>query len=66
MIVIFRNKSKEDMLRVELPVYPDGKFHVRSRITGESLGTITGEQVRRGIEVRVPAKHQVEVLEIRK
>jgi hypothetical protein len=49
-----------------LPAYPDGKFRVRSVITGEALPSITGEEMRRGITVRVPSNHQVEVLEIRK
>jgi len=66
MLVIFRNESQDDKLRVELPAYPDGKFRVRSTITGESLAMITGEQMRRGMEFRVPAGHKVDVLEIRK
>jgi alpha-galactosidase len=66
ILVIFRNESKNDTLRVELPAYPEGKFRVRSTLTGESLASITGEQMRRGVEFRVPAGHKVEVLEIRK
>ena len=66
MLVIFRNESKEDTLRVELPAYPDGEFSIRSTITGESHAMITGERMRRGIDVRVPAGHKVEVLEVRK
>ena len=66
ILIIFRNESNDDTLRVELPAFPDGSFSVRSQITGESRGTITGEQMRRGLEFRVPANHKVEVLEIRK
>ena len=66
ILVIFRNESNDDQLRVELPAYPDGRFRLRSVITGEPLPYITGEQMRKGIEVRVPEGHTVEVVEIRK
>ena len=65
-LVIFRNKSKEDGLKVGVPVFPDGTFHARSKITGAPWGSFTGAQMRRGIEFQVPSGHKVEVLEILK
>jgi hypothetical protein len=35
-------------------------------MTGESLGTFSGQQMRQGIQFQIPAKRKVEVLEIRK
>jgi alpha-galactosidase len=66
LIVIFRNESKEDKLKVEMPVFPDGTFHIRSKITGVPLGTFSGAQMRQGIQFQVPGGHKVEVLEVRK
>ena len=64
LLVIFRNESKTDAFTVTAPVYPDGRFQMRSRITGEARGSFTGAGMRRGIEIKVPAGHQVEVLQI--
>ena len=66
MVALFKNESHLDNVEVKLPVYPDGTFHVRSAMTGQALGTRTGEQFRRGIQIHLPAEHQVEVLEIRR
>jgi hypothetical protein len=51
---------------VKLPAYPDGNFHVRSAMNGPDLGEFTGEQFRRGIEVPLPPKYKIEILEIGK
>ncbi len=66
VIVVFRNDSPEGKLKVEIPTFPDGAYCVRSEMTGKSLGNFSGEQIRRGLEVQVPAGHKVEVLEISK
>jgi alpha-galactosidase len=66
MIALFKNESHLDRVAVRLPVYPDGTFHIRSAMTGKSLGARTGEQFRQGIEIHLPAEHQVDILEIRK
>jgi alpha-galactosidase len=65
MIALFRNESHLDQVEVILPVFPDGSFHLRSAMTGRVLGTHTGEQLRRGIQIHLPPDHKVEVLEIR-
>ena len=66
MIVLFKNESHLDRVVVKLPVFPDGTFRVRSAMTGQVLGTRTGENFRQGIEIHLPPEHQVEILEIRK
>jgi alpha-galactosidase len=66
MIVLFKNESQLDEVGVELPVFPDGTFHLRSVITGQTLGGRTGEQFRRGIRLHLPPGHKVEIVEIRK
>jgi alpha-galactosidase len=66
MVALFKNESHLDNVEVKLPVYPDGTFHVRSAMTGQALGARTGEQFRQGIQIHLPAEHQVEVLEIRR
>jgi len=51
---------------VNVPTFPQGSFRVTSRMTGSSLGTFSGEQLRQGILIQFAAGHKVEVLEIRK
>jgi len=66
LMVIFRNESSQDNLKVNVPTFPDGAFQVSSKMTGKSLGTFSGQQMRQGIQIQIPAKGKVEVLEIRK
>ena len=66
MIVVFRNEASQDKLKVKVPTFPDGAFHVISKMTAVSLGTFSGQQIRQGIEIAIPADHKVEILEIRK
>jgi alpha-galactosidase len=66
LVVLFRNESGVQAVTVKLPAYPDGNFHVRSAMNGEDLGEFKGEQFRRGIEVPLPPKYKVEILEINK
>ncbi len=65
IIALFKNESRLDEVKVALPVFPDGMFHLRSSITGRVLGDHTGEQLRQGIQVHLPPDYKVEVLEIR-
>jgi alpha-galactosidase len=65
MIGLFKNESHLEEVEVALPVFPDGTFHLRSAMTGQALGTRTGEQFRHGIKIHLPPEHRVEILEIR-
>jgi alpha-galactosidase len=65
VIVLFKNDSGVSMVEVKLPVFPSGKFTVRSVITGKSLGKLSGEKMRRGIAIPLPASSKVEILEVR-
>ena len=66
LIAIFKNESGVKSAEVKLPVFPQGQFRVRSVITGQVVGSYSGEQIRRGIAVQLPPKFKAEVLEIRK
>ena len=66
LIVVFRNEASQDKLKMKVPTFPDGAFHVTSKMTAVSLGTFSGQQIRQGIEIAIPADHKVEILEIRK
>jgi len=66
LIVLFKNDSGAGSAEVKLPAFPEGKFTVRSEMSGEALGTYSGSQFQSGIEFPLPAKYQVEILEIRK
>jgi alpha-galactosidase len=66
LIAIFKNESGAERVEVRLPTFPEGSFRVRSVMTGNSLGTYSGEQIRHGIQVQLPARYTVEVLEIRR
>jgi alpha-galactosidase len=66
MIALFKNESRLDHVEIKLPVFPGGTFNLRSAMTGQPIGSHTGEQFRQGIEIRLPPEHRVELLEIRK
>ena len=66
MIALFKNQSATTNVEVNLLVYPDGEFTIRSVMTGRALGKFTGKQFREGIQIEVPAEHNVELLEIRR
>jgi alpha-galactosidase len=66
LIVLCKNGSGAKSVDVQLPVFPDGEFTVRSEVSGQALGTFSGSQFRAGIEFPLPEKGQVEILEIRK
>ncbi len=66
LIGLFKNDAPIEEVEVKLPAFPDGSFRVRSVMTGQTLGTFGGEQLRRGITVHFPESHRVEILEIRK
>lgn len=65
VIALFTNESGVKKVELKLPVFPSGRFSVRSVITGRSLGAYSGEQFRHGISVGLPSSHKVEILEIR-
>lgn len=66
VIVLFKNESQLNEVVVQLPVFPDGTLHLRSVVSRQALGVRTGDQFRQGIKFQFPAKHQVEIVEIRK
>jgi alpha-galactosidase len=66
LIAIFKNESGVAQVEVKLPVFPAGSYRMRSVMTGESLGTFSGEQFQRGITVQLPRQYKVEILEIRR
>jgi alpha-galactosidase len=66
IIVVFRNESTEDRLKVNVLTFPDGTFQVTSKMTGASLGTFSGQQLRQGIQIQFAADHKVEVLKVHK
>lgn len=66
MIVLFKNESHREQVPVELPAYPDGSFHLRSVMTGQNLGTRTGADFRRGVQLQFLKEYKVEIVEIRK
>ena len=66
MIALFKNESRVDEVKVVLPVFPDGTFHLRSAMSGRVLGVHTAEEFRKGIQVQFSPETRVEVLEIRR
>ncbi len=65
LIVIFKNESKAREASVRIPTYPAGMFKVRSVMTGNSIGSFSGEQLQRGVVIPIPPQHKVQILEVR-
>jgi alpha-galactosidase len=66
LMVIFKNESEVREASVRIPSYPDGRFNVRSVMTGDAIGSFSGEEFRKGVVVALPAEHAVQIVEIRK
>lgn len=64
VVAVFRNKSGLSEAKVELPLMPEGRFRVRSVMTGKDLGTVDRAGWAKGVTVGFPG--QVEVLELRR
>jgi alpha-galactosidase len=62
VIALFRNKSQAATASVQIPVMAEGRFKLRSIISGKDLGVFTQADFRRGIPVSFSAI--VEVLEV--
>ena len=65
MIVVFKNETKLKQVDVQIPTYPAGGFQVRSVMTGDSLGSVSGQQFQTGFTVPLPGNYKVQILEIR-
>ena len=66
LIAVFKNESGVKIVEVKLPAFPQGQFRIRSVMTGQVVGSYSGEQIRRGVAVQLPLRTKAEVLEIRK
>jgi alpha-galactosidase len=66
LIAIFKNESNIRDTRVKIITYPAGSFKVRSVMTGQSIGTFSGEQFREGIVLPIPSEYTVQIVEIRR
>jgi alpha-galactosidase len=66
LAVVFKNGSGVEQVNLRLPMLADGPYRIRSVMTGEALGAFSGEQLKAGLNVKLPQKHTVEILEIRK
>ena len=64
LIALFRNESNSAGADVQLPLMPEGKFKVRSVITGKTLGTFTKSDWAKGVQVEFPSSEKVEILEV--
>jgi alpha-galactosidase len=64
VIVVFRNKSHLSAANVQLPLIPEGRFRLRSIITGQDLGAFTKSDFVHGIQVKFPGTNTVDILEV--
>jgi hypothetical protein len=65
LIVVFKNETRLQQAEVQIPVYPEGDYRVRSVITGDSLGVVPGRQFRPGLTVPLPENYTTQILEVR-
>jgi alpha-galactosidase len=66
MVGLFKNESSIEHVMVKLPLFPDGKFRMRSALTGRETGAFSGMSLREGFEIQIPPEQRVELLDIRK
>jgi alpha-galactosidase len=66
IIVLFRNKSESSEALIKLPQIPDGRYDVRSIITGADIGTIAKSEWQKGVLIHFPNIAPVEILELKR
>ncbi len=64
VIAVFRKKSPEAEARIQLPLMPEGRFKVRSVITGKDLGVFGKADWARGISIRFSGADTADVFEV--
>lgn len=65
IIVLFRNQCSSPFARIVIPAFPEGSFGMQSVVDHKKLEA-QGIQFQRGLDLHFPAKHSVEILEIRR
>lgn len=65
VVTVFRNESKLPSVKVRLPLVSQGRFQLRSAMTGRSLGIVTGAMWKTGVDVRFVGHQKVEMIEVR-
>jgi alpha-galactosidase len=64
VIALFRNEWNGTEATVQLPLLPEGRYKLRSMITGNSLGAAAASDWARGVPVRFAQDQRVEVIEV--
>ncbi len=64
LIALFRNKSESAEALVQLPLLPEGRYKLRSVISGRDLGTVNRSDWQRGVPIHFSETAPVEVLEV--
>jgi alpha-galactosidase len=64
VVALFPNKSNTSEARIELPLIPEGRYQVRSVITGKTLGTFDQAAWKKGVPIAFPGP--VEILELQR
>ncbi len=64
VIVIFRNKSNLSAVNVQLPLIPEGRFKLRSVISGRELGVFSRWDFVHGIPLKFSGANTVDILEV--
>lgn len=61
-MALFRNESEAREATVRIAPMPDGKYRLRSVMSGKALGVVTRDEWARGVRVELPEK--VEIVEV--
>ncbi len=64
VIALFRNKAQGAEALVRLPQMPEGRYKLRSVISGKELGVFAKVDWERGVSITFPEVARVEILEV--
>lgn len=64
MIVLFRNYSNAAEALAHLPLIPQGKYKLRSVLSGKDLGVFEHADWARGVQVAVATSASLKVLQV--
>lgn len=65
IVVAFRNEAISDAFVLRVPAMPEGKFILKSILTGQSSGPYLPRDFRNGISLQFAENHSTEIIEIR-
>jgi alpha-galactosidase len=64
IIVLFKNQNSAESVDIRLPAPPRSEYLAKSIMTGKTAARVSADDLRKGWKVKLPADHEVEIIEL--